>query len=94
METRDEGSTTWVTAGPRVGDLDWDPWDLLFKFNDENSGATQVPVAASTPVVAETEGEMPELEDVSPEEPSQMGLPWSPGTSASSEMLQKGFMPD
>ena len=51
-------------------------------------------MAALTPVAAETEDEMPELEDVSPEEPSQMGLPWSPGTSTSPVTLPKGFVPD
>ena len=37
---------------------------------------------------------MLELEDANPEEPSQMGLPWSLGTSTSPEMLPKGFVPD
>ena len=40
VEGRDEGSTTQVAAGPGATDLDWDPHDLLFEFNDENSGAT------------------------------------------------------
>ena len=94
METRDEGPTTRVTTSPGASDLDWDPQDPLFKFNDENLGATQIPVAALTPVVAETKDEMLELEDASPEEPSQMGFPWSPGTSTSPVMLPKGFVPD
>ena len=40
VETRDEESTTWAVASPGAGDLDWDPRDPLFKFNDENLGAT------------------------------------------------------
>ena len=51
-------------------------------------------MATLTPVVAQIKDEMLELEDASPEEPSQMGLPQSPGTSASPVMLPKGFMPD
>ena len=39
VECMDEGSTTQVAAGPGVTNLDWDPRDPLFKFNDENSGA-------------------------------------------------------
>ena len=94
VETRDEGPTTWAVTGPRAGDLDWEPWDPLIEFNDENSGITQIPVAASTPVAAETEGEMPELEDASLEEPLQMGFPQSSGTSTSLVTLPKGFMPN
>ena len=89
-----EGPATWAATSPGAGDLDWDPRDVLFKFNNENSGTTQTPVAASTPIAAQIEDEMPELEDVSPEEPPQMGLPESPGTSASPVTLPKGFMPD
>ena len=51
-------------------------------------------MAGLTPVVAQIEDEMLELEDASPEEPPQMGLPRSPGTSASPVMLPKGFVPD
>ena len=94
VETRDEGSTTWAAVGPRAGDLDWYPQDPLYEFNDENLGTTQIPMAALTPVVVETKDGMLELEDVSPEEPSQMGLPQGPGTSASPVMLPKGFILD
>ena len=41
VEGRDEGSTTWAAAGPGATDLDWDPRDPLFKFNDENLGTTR-----------------------------------------------------
>ena len=40
VEDRDEEYITWAAAGPGATDLDWDPRDLLFEFNDENSGAT------------------------------------------------------
>ena len=83
-----------VTAGPGVTDLDWDPHDPLFEFNDENSGATRIPVAASMPVAAEAEDGMPELEDANPEEPPQMDLPQSSGTSASLGKLPEGPTPD
>ena len=81
-------------TNPGVCDLVWDPQDLLFKFNNENSGTTKTPVAALTPVATQIKDEMPELEDVSPEEPPQMGLSKSPGTSTSPVMLPKGFVPD
>ena len=61
VEGRDKGSTTWAAAGPGVTDLDWDPHHLLFEFNDENSGTTRAPMAASIPVLAETGDKMPEL---------------------------------
>ena len=94
VETRHEGPTAGAATDPGVSNLVWDPQDPLFEFNDENSGVTQTPVAASTPVVAQIEDEMPELEDASPEEPPQVGLPRSPGTSTSLVMLPKGFIPD
>ena len=40
VESRDEDSTTWAAAGSGTSDLDWDPRDPLFEFNDKNSGAT------------------------------------------------------
>ena len=63
VEIRDEGLIAGAVIDPGVGDLVWDPQDLLFEFNDENLGVTQTPVAALTPVVVQIEDEMPELED-------------------------------
>ena len=94
VEIRDEGPIAGVTTDPGVGDLAWDPQDPLFKFNDKNPGATQTPVAASTPVVAWIEDEMPELEDADPEGPPQVSLPRSPGTSTSLVMPLRRFTPD
>ena len=51
-------------------------------------------MAASTPVMAETEDEMLELEDANPKEPPQMDLPQSLSTSASLGTLPKGFVPN
>ena len=69
VEVREEGLTTGAAVGVEAGDLVWDPQDPLFEFNDENSGVTQTPVAALTTVVMLVEDEMPNLEEVSPEEP-------------------------
>ena len=69
VEGRDEVPTTQATADSGATNLDWDPCDPLFEFDDENLGATQALVAASTPVAAEVEEGMPELEDVNHEEP-------------------------
>ena len=94
VECRDDGSTTQVTASPGVTDLDWDPCDPLFEFNDENSGTTHTPVAALMPVAAEEEDGMPELEDASPGEPPQMDPPQSSGTGISLETFPEGPVPD
>ena len=94
VEDRDEGSTTQAMAGPGVANLDWDPRDLLFEFNDQNLGVTGAPVVASTAVVAEVEDGMPELEDLNPEEPPQMDLPQIPGTNASLGMPPEGPVPN
>ena len=80
VETRNEGPTVRASIDPGVGDLVWDPQDLLFEFNNENLGMTQTPVAASTPVVVGIKDEMPELEDAGPNDPLQVSLPgaWVP----------------
>ena len=72
---RDEGLTTGAAIDTKAGNLVWDPQDPLFEFNNKNSGVTQIPVAASTPVVMLMEDGMPDLEDVDPKEPSQRNPP-------------------
>ena len=47
----------------------WDPWDLLFEFNNENSDITQTPIAALTPVSMPAKDDMPDLKGLDPEEP-------------------------
>ena len=94
VETRNEEPTAGAAIDPGVGNLVWDPQDLLFEFNNENLGATQTPVAALTPVVAQIEDEMQELVDASPEESPQVSLPRSPGTSTSPVMPIRRFTPD
>ena len=94
VEIRDEGLTTGATIDTEAGDLVWDPQDPLFEFNNENSGTTQTPVAALTPVAVRIKDEMPELEDAEPEGPTQGSLPRSPITSASPVMPIRRFMPD
>ena len=90
VETRNEGPTVRASIDPGVGDLVWDPQDQLFKFNNENLGMTQTPVAASTLVVAGIKDEMLELEDMGPEDPPQVSLPRSPGTQTSPVIPPRG----
>ena len=69
VEGRDEGVTTEAAVEEGAADLVWDPWDPLFKFNNENFGITQTPMAALTPVSMPAEDEMPDLKGPDPERP-------------------------
>ena len=83
-----------ATIDPGAGNLVWDPQDLLFEFNNENSGMTQTPMAALMPVAVQIKNEMPELEDADPEEPPQGSLLRSPTASGSPMMPVRRFVPD
>ena len=96
VEIRDEGPSMRAAlgSGPAANDLDWDPRDLLFKFNDDNSGVTHTPAAASTPVALPISDEIPELEDTDPEGPPDVSPPRSPSTNTPPMTLPQAYVPD
>ena len=69
VEGRDERVTAEATVGAEAGDLVWDPQDPFFEFNNKNSGITQTPIAALTPVSMPAKDEMPDLKEPDPEGP-------------------------
>ena len=75
VQARNEGFTMGAATDTEASDLVWDPQDLLFEFNDENSDVTQTPVAALTPLAVLTQDEMLDLEDADPEGPPQGNPP-------------------
>ena len=69
VKGKDERVTAEAALEAGVADLTWDPQDPFLKFNDENSGTTQTPVATSTPVLMPAKENIPSLEGLDLEEP-------------------------
>ena len=67
IESRGAGAVADVASDMTIADLTWDPKDLYFALDYESSGAPQVPMAASTPVL------MPTKEALCPASPNIEG---------------------